>query len=254
MKSHKRLGLQAAVLLLLALVTTMAVGKVVFGPLVGSGGSGSASTLGGGGDGFDEAGSGTESAAAGSDPSGFDDGAVARRRADGVVEFAPRGRGGSASARDGSLGEPAGGRFGGLSVRVRFEPTPRLITFLGQLDASLDRDETLASLDKFVKQYGDQLAAEERLGPFTTFLERVRDGDPMIEAVTETMRRHGPSGRAALEAIFDLKRVQYGATLEKYLTEKQNGRSVDSHIYRAQQRIQLLDEVRGELNKSFRFE
>lgn len=255
MNTLRRLGLQAAVLLLLALVATMAVGKVVFDPPARSGGSESSSGGGDGGGGSASAPGSDRTEATGPGTDASDPGGSAhRRRADGVVEFSSGGRGGSPAARGETPPIASGGRFGGVLVRVRFQPTPRLKTFLDQLDASFDRDESLASLDKFVKRHGERLAAEERLGPFTTFLEKLTEGAPTLEAVTETMHRHGPAGRDALDAIFDLKRAEYGATLEKYLVEKQRGRSVESKIYRYEQKIQLVDELRGEINKSFRFE
>lgn len=250
----QRLGLQALALIVLALVATMAVGRIVLdsagagqsrrGSSGGDSGSGSGGASGSDRDASDPA---RRFASGAGDGSGIGSPVRASDSADAVARRAAR-------PRPSTDGQRRAAPSGGVSVRVRFDPTPRLRTFLHQLDASLDRQETIGSLDKFLDRYGNDLTDGERLAPVQSFYEQVAGGAPMLEAVIETMRRHGPAGRDALDVVFDLKRDEYEAALQKYAALKQQGRPKDSKIYRYEQRIALVDELRGEINKSFRFE
>ena len=75
----------------------------------------------------------------------------------------------------------------------------------------------------------------------------------MLNAVMTVMRTYGPSSRDTLDLVFKLKRAEYEDSLAKYLTLKQMGIAKDYKIYRYQQKIWMVDQLRSEFNKSFKF-
>jgi hypothetical protein len=247
----RRLLFHALALVLLCGVASMAVGRLISSSSesTDSGAFGPAAGRGGGSRGSDGA------AGATSDSEGSSGGSARKAPDGGVVEFTMESRGtrrGGAGAR---TGDAAGGARGasGTTVKVRFDPTPRLRYALTQIDA-LDRLETMNSLAKFMTNYAGELETQHLLGPVETFMKELEKDASMLEAVTAVMRLHGPEGRDALDAVFDLKRSGYEERLNKQMVLKQAGAGKDYKIYSYQQKLWLIEELRGEFNKSFSFE
>lgn len=142
----------------------------------------------------------------------------------------------------------------GKGVRVYFEPTPQLMDFLEAID-QLDHDGTLQSIEKFLAENGETLRTEELAVPVQYFYDLLASGKTLPEAVMETLQTHGLAGKQAVERVVDLKRDEYEAKLDKYMKlSLEHGVHKEYKIHRYQQKIDMVDRVQGELNKSFRIE
>lgn len=170
------------------------------------------------------------------------------------VEFTITGGGGrtSGAGPEDAASGTKGAAPGGISVTVRFDPTRRLRMFFHQID-TLSQSETETSLDAFVVDYGHVLIDQQSLAQVESFNRMLSEGTSMLNSVMNVMRSYGPSSRDTLDLVFKLKRAEYEDSLAKYLTLKQMGIAKDYKIYRYQQKIWMVDELRSEFNKSFKF-
>lgn len=248
----RRLLRHGFVLAILCLLTSLALSQLVF-EAVASGDTETRSlvdrVLGGGSSGgaSEEGGGGSSDGARNGDGTGGSAG--------GVVEYTLDSRRGESRGSGGTATEGGSRRDGvrGTTIKIRFDPTQRLRMFLRQID-ELDHEQTVASLNKFIAEFGEQMEREGRLAPIHEFTEMIEKGATMLEAVMSTMRAYGPAGKETLDLVFDVKRADYEESLNKYLYLKQQGVAKDYKIYRYQQKVWMVDEMRSEFNKSFTFE
>ena len=248
----RRLLRHGFVLGVLCLLTSLAIGHLVFETLDGGDavtGSLTDRVRSGGSSGAAE----TRAKGAGSDDGGVNGGGSTG--GGDIVEFTMEARGGAVRrSAGGANAAPAGGTAPrGMTIRIRFDPTPRLRMFLRQID-EFDREQTVAGLNKFIEKFGEPMEAEGRLTPVLEFTEMIDRGVPMLTAVMNVMSAYGPAGKETLDLVFDVKRGDYEESLNKYLYLKQQGVAKDYKIYRYQQKVWMVDEMRSEFNKSFTFE
>lgn len=236
---------------LMCLVTSLAIGYRVLGPTDRAGADSRGATGAGGSAESGVGGGGEEAGPTGRD--GEEGGRYGTGRD--AVEFTLEGHRGTTGGKAGGAAGGASGASGpaGKTIRIRFDPTPRLRMFLRQID-ELDHEQTVASLNKFIAEFGETLEREGRLVPVLEFVKMIDEGSTLFDAVMNTMRTYGPAGKDTLDVVFDVKRADYEESLNKYLYLKQQGVAKDYKIYRYQQKVWMVDEMRGEFNKSFTFE